>query len=225
MRILIISGDTKLTDALSYDLRHSNLSPDFITDTDTGFDYILSDIYDAVVIDMNARPQRDNIVAEMHNEHIVTPTMCICTTDDVSERIRLLDSGADDCICRSFIYEELVARIKALARRQVMVQLENVEFADLSLWTSDMTLHCGYRSVKLSYKEFEVMRILMLNSHSIIRKETLLVKIWGSDSEAVYNNVEAYISLLRKKLFQVGSGVYISAIRGVGYQLEFRNPT
>jgi len=225
MRILIISDDAKLTESLVHDLKHNNFSPECIGDTDTGFDYILSDVYDVVVIDMKTGPKRENIVSDMRLERIVVPTICICADDDVSERIRLLDSGADDCLSRPFVYEELVSRIRALSRRQVAVQLENVEFADLSLRTGDMTLHCGYRSVKLSYKEFEVMRILMLNSHSIIRKESLLVKIWGSDSEAVYNNVEAYISLLRKKLFQIGSGVYIAAIRGVGYQLEFRNPT
>nr|MBQ4320126.1 response regulator transcription factor [Clostridia bacterium] len=218
-----------MTESLAHDLKHNNYLPDIVHDAEAGYDNILSDVYDAIVIDMmikpNAEQTSEHLVSDMRYEHIVTPTLCICESGDVSERIRLLDMGADDCLARPFIYEELLVRIKALARRQVMVQLENIEFADLSLHTTDMTLHCGYRRVKLSYKEFEVMRILMLNSHSIIRKESLLVKIWGSDSEAVYNNVEAYISLLRKKLFQIGSGVYISAVRGVGYQLDFRNPT
>ena len=224
MRILIVTRDKKLADSLSHDLRQFNFAAECFESAETGYDYILSGVYDVALFDVTLPDVRPNLLGEIRAEHITTPILCLCG-DSVSERIRLLDEGADDCVSRDCVYEELLSRIRALSRRQVIIQLDSLDFADLSLFTADMTLHCAYRSVKLSYKEFEVMRIMMLNSHSIIRKETLLTKIWKSDSEAVYNNVEAYISLLRKKLFQIGSEVYITAIRGVGYQLEFKQPT
>lgn len=223
MRILLIIDDQKLTDEMSHSLKSENYSVDIITDEENGIDCLLSAIYDVAVIDNNMCDTE--IITSVRAEHNHTPVMYICGSNNVAERIKALDDGADDCLPKCYVYEELLARIRALTRRQVVMQIDDLHFADLSLRLTDMTLSCGYRKVKLSYKEFEVIRILILNSHSIVRKESLLVKIWGSDSEAVYNNVEAYISLLRKKLFQINSSVFITAIRGVGYQLEFKQPT
>ena len=116
--------------------------------------------------------------------------------------------------------EELLARIRALSRRQGDVLLEDIHWADLTLKLSSRTLHCGAKSVSLGFKEFEVLKILLANPNGIVSKEELIVKVWGSDSNAEDNNVEAYISFLRKKFYYLGSRAGIGTVRKVGYHLE-----
>lgn len=114
-----------------------------------------------------------------------------------------------------------MARVRALTRRQGEVMGDVLTVAGLSLECSSRLLSVGERSVRLGFKEFEVMRLLMVNSRSVVSKETLIAKIWGLDSEAEDNNVEVYISFLRKKLTYLGSDVAISTVRKVGYYLEY----
>ena len=121
---------------------------------------------------------------------------------------------------KQFIPEQLLARIRALTSRQGEVIIEEMKFGDLTLTLSANDLCCGTKSIHLGYKEFEVLKILMSNSGRIVSKETLISRVWGSDSDAEDNNVEAYISFLRKKLNFVGSSVEISTLRKVGYRLE-----
>lgn len=115
---------------------------------------------------------------------------------------------------------ELMARVRALTRRQREVLGDVLKVGDLSLECSSRLLRVGERSVRLGFKEFEVMRLLMVNSRAVVSKETLIAKIWGLDSEAEDNNVEVYISFLRKKLAYLGSRIAISTVRKVGYYLE-----
>ena len=124
---------------------------------------------------------------------------------------------------KPFIPEELLARIRALSRRQGEVIVEEMSFVDLTLNLSSNDLCCGTKSIHLGYKEFEVLKILMSNLGKIISKDTLITKVWGTDSDAEDNNVEAYISFLRKKLNFLGSKVEIGTVRKVGYRLEEPN--
>ena len=136
------------------------------------------------------------------------------------DKVRGLDCGADDYMTKPFVPEELLARIRALSRRQGDVVLEQLTYADLTLNLSTYTLEKGTRSVHLGYKEFEVLRLLMSNPQVVVPKEDLITKIWGTESGAEDNNVEAYISFLRKKFFYLGSHVNIGTVRKVGYRLE-----
>lgn len=140
--------------------------------------------------------------------------------DEINDKVTGLDCGADDYMTKPFSPEELLARIRALSRRQGDVQLEDITWADLTLKLSSRTLHCGTKSVSLGFKEFEVLKILLANPKGIVSKEELIVKVWGSDSNAEDNNVEAYISFLRKKFFYLGSHAGIATVRKVGYHLE-----
>ena len=140
--------------------------------------------------------------------------------DDTSDKIGGLDCGADDYMTKPFDSGELMARVRALTRRQGEVLGDVLKVGDLSLECSSRLLQVGERSVRLGFKEFEVMRLLMVNSRAVVSKETLIAKIWGLDSEAEDNNVEVYISFLRKKLAYLGSSVAISTVRKVGYYLE-----
>jgi DNA-binding response OmpR family regulator len=140
--------------------------------------------------------------------------------DNVSDKVTGLDKGADDYMTKPFIPEELLARIRALSRRQGEVIVEEMVFGDLRLNLSTNDLCCKTKSIHLGYKEFEVLRILMSNIGKIISKDTLINRVWGSDSDAEDNNVEAYISFLRKKFHFLGSKAEITTVRKVGYRLE-----
>ena len=120
---------------------------------------------------------------------------------------------------KPFAPEELTARIRALTRRQGEVVLEELSFEDTVLELSSSDLRCGKKRIRLSYKEFEVMKLLLLSQNAIVPKEQLIVKVWGPESDAEDNNVEAYISFLRKKLFFIGSRVTIQTVRKLGYRL------
>ncbi|MDH7497973.1 MAG: response regulator transcription factor, partial [Syntrophomonadaceae bacterium] len=120
--------------------------------------------------------------------------------------------------------DELLARVRALSRRQGEVVLDELRCADLALNLATRSLHCGSRSVQLAFKEFGVLRLLMANAGIIVPKEDLIVKVWGPESDAEDNNVEAYISFLRKKLHFLGSRAAIVTVRKVGYRLQEAQP-
>lgn len=156
----------------------------------------------------------------LRSAHISTPILMLTARDDISDKIGGLDCGADDYMTKPFDSGELMARVRALTRRQGEVLGDVLKVGDLSLECSSRLLRVGERSVRLGFKEFEVMRLLMVNSRAVVSKETLIAKIWGLDSEAEDNNVEVYISFLRKKLAYLGSRIAISTVRKVGYYLE-----
>ena len=140
--------------------------------------------------------------------------------DEISDKVTGLDCGADDYMTKPFSPEELMARIRALSRRQGEVVAEQLTFGDLVLRLSENTLCSGIKSVHLGFKEFEVMKLLMISPKVIISKDELIQRVWGNDSEAEDNNVEAYVSFLRKKISFLGSKVNINSVRKVGYRLE-----
>ena len=141
---------------------------------------------------------------------------------DVSDRVQGLDCGADYYLTKPFEPRELLACIRALTRRQPDLRNPDLlEYGDLKLDKNAFSLLCGERSVRLSRKEFDLMELLVLNRELVLTKETILLKLWGYESDAEDNNVEVYISFLRKKLNHIHSQVRIKTIRLVGYCLEF----
>ena len=137
----------------------------------------------------------------------------------LSDKVEGLDAGADDYMTKPFEADELLARLRALTRRRGDVMLDEVSFADVTLDLATHDLACGDKTVHLSGKEFEVMRILMRSSSRVVSKQDLLARVWGA-SEASENSVEAYVSFLRKKLAHLGSSVQITTLRMLGYRLE-----
>lgn len=221
MRVLIVEDEIRLAEALGQIITEQKYAVDVVHDGASGLDYALSGLYDVIVLDvMLPKLSGFEVVRGLRAAKITTPVVLLTAKDEISDKVTGLDCGADDYMTKPFAPEELLARIRALSRRQGDVVLSEMTFADLTLNLSAYTLSRGAKSVHLGNKEFEVLRILMANPKQIISKEDLIIKVWGMDSEAEDNNVEAYISFLRKKFFFLGSKVNINTIRKVGYRLE-----
>lgn len=221
MKILIIEDEVRLAEALGEIMRGEKYMADIVYDGKTGLDYALMGDYDAIVLDVML-PKMDGftLVHQLRKQSIMTPTIMLTAKDSVEDKITGLDKGADDYMTKPFVPEELLARIRALTRRRGEVVIEEITYEDLRLNLSNHDLWSNAKSIHLSYKEFEIMKILMSNLGIIVSKETLILKVWGDESDAEDNNVEAYISFLRKKLKLLRSKVSIVTIRKVGYKLE-----
>ena len=221
LRILIVEDEKRLAETLVQIMTEHKYTADAVFDGESGFDYAMSGIYDVIVLDVML-PKRDgfSVVREMRRQHNATPVLMLTARDEISDKVTGLDCGADDYLTKPFSPDELMARIRALSRRQGEVISNELTFGDLTLSLSAYSLQCGAKSVHLGFKEFEVLRLLMTNSSMVIPKEDLLVKVWGTESNAEDNNVEVYISFLRKKIAFLGSHVSIIAVRKIGYRLE-----
>lgn len=221
MRILVVEDEVNLADALSRLLEVQHHIVDTVYDGEDGLSYALSDNYDVIILDVML-PKKDGyeVVRSLRAAKIQTPILLLTAKDDLKSKVIGLDLGADDYMVKPFEIDELNARIRALSRRQGNVVLEELAFDDLTLNISSYSLSCGGKSVRLGFKEFSVLKILMSNPKLIISKDELITRVWGVDSNAEDNNVEAYISLLRKKIFYLNSRVLISTVRKVGYTLE-----
>ena len=224
MKILVVEDELRLAEALSQIMQEQKYQVDVANDGNDGLDYALYGDYDVIVLDVML-PGKDGfeVVRALRAAKVQTPVIMLTARDDVRDKIRGLDKGADDYMTKPFVPEELLARIRALSRRQGEVLLEEISMEDLTLSLSTNDLLCGAKSIHLAFKEFEIMKILLSNQKAIVSKEMLISKVWGDDSDAEDNNVEAYISFLRKKLSFLGSRVQISTIRKVGYRLESGN--
>lgn len=223
MHVLIVEDEVRLADSLRQIMKNQKYSCDVVYNGQDGFDYAVSEIYDVVILDIML-PKMDGfeVVKRLRREGVKTPVILLTARDEISDKVRGLDVGADDYLTKPFFAEELLARIRAVTRRQGDVIIEELKFGDLTLNLDNYTLYCGEKSIHLGFKEFEILRILMSSPKSIVQKEDILTKVWGYDSDAEDNNVEVYISFIRKKLTYLDSKVSITTIRRIGYHLEVK---
>ena len=222
MRVLIVEDEVRLASTLQDLLELNGYTADVSHDGESGLDNALSGIYDVVLLDVML-PKLDGftVLRRLRAEGNATPVLMLTARSELSDRVEGLDCGADYYLTKPFEPKELLACIRALTRRQPELRNTDVlEYGDLKLIKNSFTLSCGDRSLRLSRKEFDMMELLMLNRELVITKENLLLKIWGYESDAEDNNVEVYVSFLRKKLEHLHSTVKIKTIRMVGYCLE-----
>ena len=223
MQVLVVEDERRLAQALAQILKEKKYMVDIAYDGRDGYDLAVSGIYDVISLDVMLPVMNGLEVAQtLRKEKIATPILMLTAKDQIADKVAGLDAGADDYMTKPFSPDELFARVRALTRRQGEVVIDEMTFHDLKLNLSTCDLSCGERSVHLNYKEFEIMKILMGNPQIVTTKDDLIVRVWGYDSNAVDNNVEVYISFLRKKLDFVKSGVEIVSLRKVGYRLEVR---
>ena len=221
MRLLLAEDERILSDALVEVLTHNNYSVDAVYNGQDAIDYLLAGNYDAAILDI-MMPKKDGIsvLKELRSAGFVTPVIMLTAKSQIEDRVEGLDSGADDYLTKPFAMAELLARVRAISRRQPELTGTDLTFVDLKLDRADYSLSGPDGQVRLANKEFQIMEMLMANSGQVISTERFMEKVWGYDSEAEINVVWVNISGLRKKIAALGAHVQIKAARGVGYSLE-----
>lgn len=222
MRVLIVEDEVRLAATLQDLLEMNGYTADVSHDGESGLDNALTDIYDVVLLDvMLPKLNGFEVLRRLRAEGNATPVLLLTARSETGDKVTGLDSGADYYLTKPFEPKELLACVRALTRRAPELrETGKLSFGDLQLEQTTFNLSCGGRSVRLSRKEFDMMELLMLNQKQVVTKENLLLKVWGYESDAEDNNVEVYISFLRKKLDFLHSGVKIKTIRMLGYCLE-----
>ena len=221
MQILIVEDEKRLADALYQILLEQKYMADVEYNGIDALEYGLSGIYDLIILDIMI-PYKDGfeVAYELRKNKIDTPILMLTAKDTVPDKVTGLNKGADDYMTKPFAPEELIARIKALTRRKGEVVLDETSFDDFNFNANSNTLSKGTKSVHLNYKEAEILKLLLSKPDVIVSKDEIITKVWGYDSDAGSNNVEAYISFLRRKLNFINSDTEIKSSKKMGYRLE-----
>lgn len=222
MNILIVEDEKRLADALSHILLEQKYMVDAVYDGADGLAYAESGIYDCIILDVMLPSMNGfDICLELRRKRITTPVLMLTAKDTISDKIKGLDAGADDYMTKPFSPEELLARIRVLTRRRGEVILDEIKSGDITLHIDQSKLSCSKsnKSIHLNFKECEMLKLFLSRPNVIISKQELITRIWGYDSDAGDNNVEAYISFIRKKLIFVESDIEITSTKKLGYKL------
>ncbi|MBR5098124.1 MAG: response regulator transcription factor [Spirochaetales bacterium] len=223
MRVLLAEDEKRMAAALVAILKQEKYDVDHFADGESALAALESDVYDIAVLDvMMPLMNGFDVARSARSKGIKTPILMLTAKSQVEDKVNGLDSGADDYLTKPFNTKELLARLRALGRRNQNVRDGELRYGDISLNVPTATLSCQStgQSIRLGEKELRIMEYMLSNRGQIMTREQLAVKIWGFDSESEYNNVEVYMSFTRKKLAFVGSRVEIKAVRGLGYELR-----
>jgi len=220
MKILIIEDEVMLANSLKALLEGKGFTVEAVYDGESGAEYAELGVYDLLILDV-MMPRLDGIevARRVRAKRCTTPILMLTAKSDLEDRIAGLNAGADYYLTKPFDSRELLACINALLRRQGN-QVDELCFGNTALDLGSCMLTCGEKRVRLSAKEFDVMRFLLQAQDRNISKEVILARVWGYDSNAVENHVEVYVGFLRKKLASIGSNIKIVSIRRLGYHLE-----
>ena len=221
MQILIACGEKVFSQRLAKALKLQHFAVDEVETPEDLLRYAEFGAYGVIVLDTNLAPENNlSVLAALRKRRIDCPVLLISSNREVADRVEGLDEGADDYLCKPFSTDEFLARVRALSRRKDKVlEFDNLSFGDIFLDLKTNELICNEHIVRLGLKEFQMMKLLITHGRQIITKEQLVSDVWGIDSQAEYNNIEVYMSFLRKKLSKLGSQVAIRSIRGIGYHL------
>lgn len=224
MNILIVEDERGLRDALIKSLNDEGYTADGAEDGEMGLAMVETNVYDFVLLDiMLPKMSGLKVLEKMRAAQIDVPVILLTARTRLDDKIEGMDCGADDYLTKPFEMDELFARIRMVARRSHKVSVDRtVAVGDLllNLQTYELSSNKNDKKVRLGTKEFQLMEYMMYNAGQVLSREQITEKIWGFDSEAEYNNVDVYVSFVRKKIQFVGAGVRITSVRGVGYQLE-----
>ena len=220
MKILIVEDEILLANSLKALLEKKGFTVEVAYDGETGKDYAETGIYDLLILDvMMPRLNGYDLARQVRAERCATPILMLTAKSELEDRIEGLNAGADYYLTKPFDTRELLACINALLRRQGN-QVDELCYGNTALELASGMLVCGAERVRLSAKEFDIMRFLLQSKGNNLSKEVILARVWGYDSNAVENHVEVYVGFLRKKLSSIGSNIRIEAVRKLGYHLE-----
>lgn len=220
MKILIIEDEVLLADSIKTLLIAKGFEAECVYDGEAGAEYAELGVYDLLILDV-MMPKLDGfaVARRVRANRCTTPILMLTAKSDTEDRIEGLNAGADYYLTKPFDTRELLACINALLRRQGN-QVNELTLGNTTLDLSSCNLVCGSSHIRLSAKEFDVMRFLMQAKGTILPKEVILARVWGYESNAVDNYVEVYVGFLRKKLASIGSNIRIEAVRRLGYTME-----
>ncbi|MBQ1516922.1 MAG: response regulator transcription factor [Clostridia bacterium] len=224
MNILLAEDERRMAQALCEILRREGYDVNSVFDGTSAVNALETKQYDVIILDVMMPGMSGFEVASYAREMgIDTPILMLTAKAELDDKVEGLDSGADDYLTKPFMTKELLARIRALTRRRKKNSDTSLSYGDIALEKASFTLKCTSteQTIRLSDKEFRILEYLISNSGQILTREQFAVRIWGSDSESEYNNVEVYMTFTRKKLSFVGSKTKIKAVRGLGYELRF----
>ena len=220
MKILIIEDDKLLAEALQTLLEIKGFDVEVVYDGEDGTEYAETGIYYLLIMDvMMPKLNGYQVARQVRHRRVTTPILMLTAKSETQDRIEGLNAGADYYLTKPFDNMELLACINALLRRKGD-QVDMLRYGNTTLDLTGYMLSTEKNSIRLSKKEFDVMRRLMQFQSRSIRKDVLLTQVWGYESNATENNVEAYVGFLRKKLKSIGSNLKIESIRLLGYHLE-----
>ena len=225
MKVLIIEDEYSLADAIAETLKNDNFNVNIETNGEDGENEALTENYDLILLDvMLPKKNGFDILGTLGQAKIKTPVIMLTAKSEIEDKINGLEHGADDYITKPFAMRELMARIKAVLKRTNNIEnTECLEYGDLILDLKNAKLKCNDNEIQISGKELELLEQLLINKNQISLKESLIERIWGYDSDSEYNNVEVYITFVRRKLKLIDSVVTIKAVRGIGYKLEVKD--
>lgn len=222
MRILLVEDDKKLNFSLKFQLEQENFTVDSCFDGEEALYYMKETLYDLILLD-RMLPLKDGltVLREMREQNMHAPVILLTALGQVQDKVDGLDCGADDYLVKPFDFEELCARIRSILRRpRQLVASDSLSFADLSFTPDSLTLKGPADSCTLSRREGALLEAFLRNCQQSLSRNTLLLRVWGHDSEVEDGNLDNYIYFLRRRLKTVGSAVSIVTVRGVGYRLE-----
>lgn len=220
MKVLVIEDEKLVAESIRAILEHKGFDAETVYDGEAGTEYAELGIYDLLILDvMMPKFNGFQVARQVRADRCATPILMLPARSDIEDRIQGLNAGADYYLTKPFDSRELLACVNALLRRQGD-QVDELRMGNTALDLSSCTLVCGENSVRLSAREFDVMRFLLQSKGRVLSKEMILARVWGYDSNAVENHVEVYVGFLRKKLTSIGSDLKIEAIHRLGYHLE-----
>lgn len=226
MKLLLAEDEKRMAQALIQILKLENYEVDYFEDGISALEAAESNMYDIMVLDVMLPGMSGfEIASSVRRKGIWTPILMLTAKGELDDKVKGLDSGADDYLTKPFMTKELLARLRALCRRNTHSNDGCLTYGDISLETNTFMLSCvtNGQSVRLSEKEFRILEYLITNKGQILTREQFAVRIWGFESDTEYNNVEVYMTFTRKKLNYVGSKTEIKAIRRIGYELRYNN--
>lgn len=222
MRILLVEDEVRLSEALVYTLKKNNYIVDVAYDGIEGLQMAETGLYNVIILDrMLPGMEGLEVLKKLRRQGITTPVLILTAKDSVKNRIEGLDSGADDYMTKPFSKDELLARVRALGRRQTeTIFNEEMHIGNIGFNSSRGEIKINDQIIKLTSKESQIFEILIKNKNLVVSKEQLMEKIWGFQTDVELNNIEVYLSYLRKKLSKTDCGIVIETIRARGYCLK-----
>ena len=228
MRILVVEDNLLLADTLADALRAENYMVDIANDGLQGYEDAASGIYDILILDlMLPKMNGYEVLSSLRSDGNHIPVLILSARSELDDKLQGFRVGADDYVTKPFEIEELIMRIQAITRRRISqdIDMQFLRAGDLAFDNNTCeisNINTG-KSMKISGKEMQLCEFLLINQNQVLEKEQIATKIWGYDSNAEYNNVEVYISFLRRKFQHLQVNTRIRAVRGVGYILEAAN--